>query len=70
VRFPRADRNHLIENRDAEQRVTPLQHEEKSQEHEKSVQGELQLIDTSLLMGDPIACSARLRAVPLVSRGP
>ncbi len=48
-----ADRNHLIENRDAEQRVTLLQHEEKSQEHEKSVHGELQLIDTSLLMGDP-----------------
>ena len=47
------DRDHLIENRDAEQSVTLLQHEEKSQEHEKSVHGELQLIDRGLLMGAP-----------------
>ncbi len=41
------------ENPGAEQNVTLLQHDEKSQEHEKSVHGELRLIDTSLLMGDP-----------------
>ena len=43
----------MTENRGAEQEVTLLRREEKSGEHEKSVQGEVQLIDTSLLMGDP-----------------
>jgi hypothetical protein len=42
----------MTENRGAEQEVTLLQHEQKPQEHTKSVQGEVQLIDTSLLMGD------------------
>jgi hypothetical protein len=41
------------ENPGAEQEVTLLRQEEKFGEHEKSVQGEVQLIDTSLLMGDP-----------------
>jgi hypothetical protein len=43
----------MSENRGAEQEVTSLQQEEKPREHEKNVQGEVQLIDTSLLMGDP-----------------
>jgi hypothetical protein len=43
----------MTENRGAEQDVTSLRQEEKPQEHTKSVQGEVQLIDMSLLMGDP-----------------
>jgi hypothetical protein len=46
----------MSENRGAEQEVTSLQQEEKPREHEKNVQGEVQLIDTSLLMGDPFVC--------------
>lgn len=45
-------RDHLIENRDADQSVTLLQREEKLQEHKESVHGELQPIDRGLLMGD------------------
>jgi hypothetical protein len=43
----------MTENRGAEQRVTPLRQEEQPREHEKSVHGEVRLIDMSLLMGDP-----------------
>ena len=43
----------MTENRGAEQEVTLLWQEEKPQEHEKIVHGEVQLIDTGLLMGDP-----------------
>ena len=43
----------MIENQGAELRVTLLGQEEKPGEHEKNVHGEVQLIDTSLLMGDP-----------------
>ena len=45
----------MTENRGAEQEVTLLRQEEKPEEHEKSVQGEVRLIDTSLLMGDPMS---------------
>ena len=47
----------MTENRGAEQDVTSLRQEEKPQEHTKSVHGEVQLIDTSLLMGDPFHSS-------------
>jgi hypothetical protein len=43
----------MIENQGAELRVTLLGQEEKPGEHEKIVHGEVQLIDTSLLMGAP-----------------
>jgi len=43
----------MTENWGAEQEVTLRQQEEKPKEHEKNVDGELRLIDTSLLMGDP-----------------
>jgi integrase len=48
----------MSENRGAEQEVTSLRQEEKPREHEKNVQGEVQLIDTSLLMGDSLASGA------------
>jgi hypothetical protein len=43
----------MVENPGAEQDVPLLPHEEKPREHKKSVHGEVQLIDTSLLMGAP-----------------
>jgi hypothetical protein len=43
----------MIENQGADLKVTLLGQEEKPGEHEKNVHGEVQLIDTSLPMGDP-----------------
>lgn len=54
VRSAVMDCHHTNENQGAEQEVTLLQHEENSSEYEKSVHGEVYLIDTSILMGDPI----------------
>ena len=47
----------MSKNQDAEQDVTLRQSEEKASEHEKRVHGEVQLIDKSLLMGDPFYSS-------------
>lgn len=49
----------MIENQGAELKVTLLGQEEKPGEHEKNVHGEVQLIDTSLLMGAPFSTNSQ-----------
>ena len=45
----------MTENQGAELQVTLSSPRARKREHEKNVHGEVQLIDTSLLMGDPFS---------------